>query len=92
MVERCIGWDVVEGDGSTRSRLVARDSKVSDLHRDDLFAASPPLEAARAVLSMAATDCRDESQDDRRQESTLESALQGGRLHQVANGSGSTAG
>ena len=45
----------MKGDGSTRSRLVARDFKGLDRHRDDLFAAAPPLEAARAVLSMAAT-------------------------------------
>ena len=47
--------DVVKGDGSTRSRLVARDFKGLDRHRDDFFAATPPLEAVRAVLSMAAT-------------------------------------
>ena len=48
--------DLVKGDGSTRSRLVARDFKCLDRHRD-FFAATPPLEAVRAVLSMAPTKC-----------------------------------
>ena len=47
--------DVVKGDGSTRRRLVARDFKGMDRNRDDFFAATPPLEAVRAVLSVAAT-------------------------------------
>ena len=55
-----VRWvDVVKGDGSTRSRLVARDFRGSDRHRDDLFAATPPLEAARAVLGMATTKSSD---------------------------------
>ena len=55
-----VRWvDVVKSDGSTRSRLVARDFKGADRHRDDLFAAIPPLEAVRAVLSMAATASSD---------------------------------
>ena len=41
----------MKGDG----RLVARDFKGLDRHRDDFFAATPPLEVVRAVLSMAAT-------------------------------------
>ena len=47
--------DVVKGDGSTRSRLVARDLKGLDRQRYDFFAATPQLEAVRAVLSMADT-------------------------------------
>ena len=47
--------DVVKGDGSTRSRLVARDFKDLGRHRDDFFAATPPLEAVRAMWSTAAT-------------------------------------
>ena len=57
-----VRWvDVLKGDGTTRSRLVARDFKGADRHRDDLFAATPPLEAVRAVLSMAATESSDGS-------------------------------
>ena len=52
-----VRWvDVVKGDGSTRSRLVARDFRGKDHGRDDLFAATPPLEAFRMVLSRAATE------------------------------------
>ena len=36
-------------------RLVARDFKGNDQGRDDLFAATPPLEAKRMLLSRAAT-------------------------------------
>ena len=51
-----VRWvDVLNAEGITRSRLVARDFKGNDTHRDDLFAATPPLEAFRAVLSRAAT-------------------------------------
>ena len=51
-----VRWvDVVKGDGTTRSRLVARDFKGDDRGRDDLFAATPPLEALRMLLSRAAT-------------------------------------
>ena len=47
-----VRWvDVVMGDGSTRSRLVARDFRGLGRHRDDLVAATPPLEAVRAVLA-----------------------------------------
>ena len=56
-----IRWvDTDKGDGETweiRSRLVARDFKGGDKDRDDLFADTPPLEALRMLLSMAAT-CR----------------------------------
>ena len=38
-----------------RSRLVARDFKGNDKGRDDLFAATPPLEAKRMLFSRAAT-------------------------------------
>ena len=38
-----------------RSRLVARDFKGGDKDRDDLFAATPPLEGIRLLLSKAAT-------------------------------------
>ena len=56
MVALSVRWcDVVKGDGSARSILVAGDVTGSDRHRDDLFAASQPLEAVRAVLSVAAT-------------------------------------
>ena len=45
-----VRWvDVLKGDGTTRSRLVARDFKGGDQHRDDLFAATPPLEALRTL-------------------------------------------
>ena len=47
-------------------------------------------EAVRAVLSMQWSS--EESHDDRCQESTLESALQGGRLHRVTTRSRSRAG
>ena len=52
-----VRWvDVGKSDGSTRSRLVARDFKGQDNNRDDLFAATPPLEAFRMVLSRAVTE------------------------------------
>ena len=38
-----------------RSRLVARDFKGGEKHRDDLFAETPPLEAKRLLLSRAMT-------------------------------------
>ena len=38
-----------------RCRLVARDFKGKDKDRDDLFAATPPLEAKMMLLSRAAT-------------------------------------
>ena len=51
-----VRWvDVIKSDGSTRSRLVARDFRGNDRGRDDLFAATPPLEAFRMVISRAAT-------------------------------------
>ena len=52
-----VRWvDVVKSDGSTRSRLVARDFRGRDGGRDDLFAATPPLEAFGMILSRAATE------------------------------------
>ena len=51
-----VRWvDVVKADGTTRSRLVARDFRGSDRQRDDLFAATPPLEAIRILISRATT-------------------------------------
>ena len=50
-----IRWvDTLKADG-VRSRLVARDFKGADNDRDDLFAATPPLESKRLLLSRAAT-------------------------------------
>ena len=52
-----VRWvDVLKAEGIIRSRLVARDFKGNDRGRDDLFAATPPLEAARMLLSRAATN------------------------------------
>ena len=52
-----VRWvDVLKAEGITRSRLVARDFRGNDRHRDDLFAATPPLEATRVLLSRAATE------------------------------------
>ena len=56
-----VRWvDVLKAKGTTRSRLVARDFKGDDRGRDDLFAATPPLEAIRMLISRAATNtpCR----------------------------------
>ena len=44
-----------EGGMEVRCRLVARDFKGNDKGRDDLFVATPPLEAKRMLLSRAAT-------------------------------------
>ena len=46
--------DTLKSEG-VRSRLVARDFKGGDNDRDDLFAATPPLESKRMLLSRAAT-------------------------------------
>ena len=48
-------WVDVRKDIGVRSRLVARDFKGGDKHRDDLFADTPPLEAKRLLFSRAAT-------------------------------------
>ena len=45
----------IGGEYAIRSRLVARDFKGGDKDREDLFAATPPLEAKRLLLSRAAT-------------------------------------
>ena len=42
------GWEI-------RCRLVARDFKGGEKHRDDLFAETPPLEAKRLLISRAMT-------------------------------------
>ena len=44
-----------EGEMEVRCRLVARDFKGKAKGRDNLFAATPPLEAKRMLLSRAAT-------------------------------------
>ena len=50
-----VRWvDTLKADG-VRSRLVARDFKGNDKDRDDLFAATPPLESKRLLISRAAT-------------------------------------
>ncbi len=50
-----VRWvDTLKADG-VRSRLVARDFKGDDNDRDDLFAATSPLESKRLLLSRAAT-------------------------------------
>ena len=50
-----VRWvDTLKSDG-VRSRQVARDFKGGDNDRDDLFAATPPLESKRMLLSKAAT-------------------------------------
>lgn len=47
--------DVFKAGGITRSQLLARDFRGADRHRDDLFVATPPLEAVRVLISRAAT-------------------------------------
>ena len=53
-----VKWvDVNKGDWSNpeyRSRLVAKEIKRDS--RDDLFAATPPLEALKLIISMAMTE------------------------------------
>ena len=87
--------DVVKGDGSTRSRLVARDFKGLDRHRDDFFAATP-IGSCKGRIEYGSHEeqqrSSEESHDHRCQESTLESALQGGRLHRVTTRSRCRAG
>ena len=88
--------DVVKGDGSTRSRLVARDFKGLDRHRDDFFAATPPLEAVRAVLSMAATKSSNGPVKKvmmiDAKKAHLNPRCKGGRLHRVTTRSRGRAG
>jgi hypothetical protein len=55
-----VRWvDVRKGSGEVRSRLVARDFKGGEKGRDDLFAATPPLEAKRLLVSRAVTRRKD---------------------------------
>ena len=57
-----VRWiDINKGDAQSpnyRSRLVARE--INTYKRDDLFAATPPLEALKMIISMAATGNRGE--------------------------------
>ena len=39
-----------------RSCIVAREKKANDIYRDDLFAATPPLEATKMLFSLATTE------------------------------------
>ena len=39
-----------------RSRIVGRELKKKDIYRDDLFAATPPLEATKLLFSFATTE------------------------------------
>jgi hypothetical protein len=52
-----VKWvDTKKGEGDIRCRLVARDFKgKGDGDREDLFAATPPLESKRLLVSKAAT-------------------------------------
>ena len=52
----CVVCD--KGGGNIRCRLVARDFKTKDSCREDLFAATPPLELLRVMLSKAAGNRR----------------------------------
>eukprot|EP00973_Karenia_brevis_P072933 10129258-Karenia_brevis.AAC.1 len=49
----------MRGAYDVRCRMVAKDFKGRDEHRDDLFAEPPPLEAKRMLLSRAVTRRRD---------------------------------
>ena len=57
-----VRWvDVNKGDDQCpnyRSRLVARQLKATDTSGESFFSPTPPLEALRAVLSMATTSCK----------------------------------
>ena len=51
----------MKGDGLVRCRLVARDFKgKGEVDREDLFAATPPLEAKRVLMSRAVTRRRNQ--------------------------------
>ena len=50
-----VRWVDVQKAEGVRSRLVARDFKGGDKDRDDLYAATPPLESKRLLISRAAT-------------------------------------
>ena len=48
--------DINKGDASNpdyRSRWVGREFKGGDNHRDDLYAATPPLEGKKALIALA---------------------------------------
>ena len=50
--------DINKGDDQNpnyRSRFVGREFKGTDQNRDVLFAAAPPLESIKALISMAAS-------------------------------------
>ena len=68
-----VKWvDVNKGDDDApnyRSRLVARELKMPG--DDSIFAPTPPLEALRTVLSMAATDLEGQTRHDRRPQSEM---------------------
>ena len=49
-----LGGRTPSSDG-VRSRPVAKDFKGGDKDRDDMFAATPPLESKRLLISRAAT-------------------------------------
>ena len=53
-----VRWVDVQKVDCVRSRLVARDFKGGDKDRDDLFAATPPLESKRLLISSAATSSK----------------------------------
>ena len=53
-----VRWVDVQKAEGVRSRLVARDFKGGDKDRDDLFAATPPLESKRLLISRAATSSK----------------------------------
>ena len=51
--------DINKGDDKDpecRSRIVAQEIKANDVYRDDLFAATPPLEAKKLLFSLATTE------------------------------------
>jgi hypothetical protein len=51
--------DINKGDDvapECRSRIVAQEIKANDIYRDDLFAATPPLEAKKMLFSLATTE------------------------------------
>eukprot|EP00973_Karenia_brevis_P004389 601574-Karenia_brevis.AAC.1 len=50
----------MRGSYDVRCRMVARDFKGKNKHRDDLSAETPPLEAKRMLMSRAVTRRRDD--------------------------------
>eukprot|EP00973_Karenia_brevis_P009314 1261444-Karenia_brevis.AAC.1 len=49
----------MRGAYDVRCRMVAKDYRGKDKHRDDLFAETPPLEAKRMLMSRTVTRRRD---------------------------------